>query len=201
MLLSLARAKILLGITGTDATRDALISAMLPIIQNDVMVETSQSFQSGLYNSITTATFDNSAGTLVDADSNFLEEDFPESNIDIQVYGSLYNDGYYGVATATASTLTLETGWTFYDESVTNITVDLLRYPISLEKTAAKMLGYHLRGNNGTFSKLNLNIEKSESLGDHSITYQDIANAAGSFSTYPNSIQAELNAYRRVRFP
>ena len=220
MLLNLSDCKTLLGISGTDY--DTLLGMLLPVVQNDVLTITNNSFLAGqtaraintsyrqsnvfgnasyIYNEVASATFSNSAGTLVDADSGFLDAYFPEATIDVKIEDTLYNDGYYGVETATASTLTLETGWEFIDEEAENIIVYLMKFPKSLQVTAAKMVDYHLNDKSGAYSKLQLNNEKSESLGDHSITYQDISSQNIGLISYPQSIQAELNLYRQLKFP
>lgn len=241
-LITIPRTRALLGIT--DTTRDEAIGALIPVVRDDVVAICNNSFtdvpvpafmarragddpltwvpdpDSIKSNSIfrLSSSLSFAAGpppVINDSENGWLTSDFARG-LDILVWGSLYNDGYYTVSTEvapTASALTLvgpdeadESGP--FDQLITeakNAFVRVFRVQWGgrqrgLELVVAEMIGYHLQRQKQFAAETGdaAGVE-SERLGDYSVSYAQPP-ASGASVAYPRSILSRLDSYRRPVF-
>lgn len=202
-IITTAKVKTLLQISSSDY--DDLIDELIPVVQNFVVEYTNNRFtvcdskqtyyrnysyllteKEGVYISASTIAFNSNTGadTITDSDEQFLEENFPESDFDIDVVASKRNDGIYGVSTATAGTMTLESGEELLTEEAGNyVTIYLVRFPKGLWSTVADMISWKMDKNR---------LLKSWSLGDYSISYGE--------GGYPKRLLDELKPYMKFKW-
>jgi len=152
------KVKTLLQISGS--TYDTLIAELIPIVQNFIVEKTNNRFtvknrrkiyrsqsyllteKEGVYIEASTIAFNNATpATITDSDSNFLDQGFPASDIDIDVVNSKRNDDIYAVDTVEAGTMTLKTGEELLSEEAGNlVTIYLVKFPKGLWSTVADMI-------------------------------------------------------------
>jgi len=165
---------------------DQLIKSMIPIVRDFIVDYTHNRFLSDHYIYAGTIAFVNAApATITDSDSNFVESYLTYAD-DIHVGNSLYNDGYYAVASVAAGTITLANGETLNTEAAAEASpiIHEVKWPKGLKRIAARMIGYELQKNTDKGIA-------SESIGGYSVSYSSTA-------AYPESIMSGLNIYRQM---
>jgi hypothetical protein len=168
----------------TVSTYDDIINAFIPIVTEEIVDITNNSFvEANKYYISDSLTFTNSTKVIetTDTDTDFSDA-YMDNVTDILVAGTAYNDGYYSVSNATATELTV--GETLVDED-NDLEAEILavKWPLPLSFIAADMVYYRIQ--NRTDSG-----KKSESLGDYSYTNEE--RGAGG---YPTSIVSQLKKY------
>ncbi len=112
-IITLADVKSLLQIT--DTSKDALITTLIPIVQDKVVRYCHNTFDMPMIRSYgDTFTFDASQKTITDSNSEFVNNNFI-AGLEIRIKNSVYNDGTYTINTLTAAVLT--TNETLVNES------------------------------------------------------------------------------------
>lgn len=163
---TLARVNQILGYTtGADATRDALITMLIPIVQDKVIQYTRNDFLnknvqiSGAY-----AFVNGTPDTITDENENFVENDVVAG--DYRIRFSKHNNGIVTVSSVAAGTLTLSTTTTVVDEDADNtLIITQVKWPDGIEYDVAALIG-------GSLTPLQGAGVKSESLpGGYSVTY------------------------------
>lgn len=143
-LITLAQWKTLLGITSTDATRDARVTALLPYLEDDIVnycnndfLNTDITFGSNFVLTIpggTTYTLTCALGGISDIGfaigDNFLFE------------GTLRNDGRYTIVTVSDTVITVTEAITA--ESAIDAEITLIAWPNGLKLYAARMISYQV---------------------------------------------------------
>jgi hypothetical protein len=186
-MVSLANVKAFLRISDTDATRDALISLLIPIVYADIIEECNNKFIADDYDISSDAIYFDVTGStykiLLDA-GGFTAMAYPTGG-NIIVSGSRLNDGIFTIAAQADTYLT--TTEAIVDELQTTETypvrVDLCAFPKPLELIASRMIGYQLSNSNSPGLV-------SMSLGNYSETRK--INAGG----YPDEILASLHNWK-----
>lgn len=150
--------------TGDDTTRDALITALIPMVQDNIIRYTRNDFlNKNVQIDGQFAFVKGDPDTITHSDSEFVENDFIAG--DYRVRFSKNNNGIITVASVTADTLTLSTSNTIVNESADNeIIITQIKWPVGIELPVAHLIGASLtpKGTN----------VKSESLpGGYSVTY------------------------------
>lgn len=184
-ILSRTEVKTYLQITSTDY--DTLIDAYIPLVLQDFFDYTDNYFHnnkvrlnSGMF------TVSSSANSIVVSGTNFSTYSFLTGD-EIHVYDSMRNDGVYTAATVSSATITLSTADVVQNETrETEFTVVKIDVPNSVKPVLASMIKYRMDSPMGN--------AQSESLGDYSVTYGNMA------SGYPSGLQAHINKYRCVKF-
>jgi len=170
-----AEVKTLLQISGS--TYDTLIATLIPLVQEKINTYCGEPFSvSDIYVASDTIAFVNgSPSTITDSDSGFVTGGFTDS-IDVQVEGSVSNDGVYAVSTSVAGTLTLESGETLVNESAGNdVVITRVIFPKGIKLDVADYIAFLMIKQHGV---------SSESLGDYSVTYKNEMDVLKRFSTY-----------------
>ena len=178
MILTLEDYKEILNITGN--TNDQQINILIPIVQQDIISYTKNSFRTSYEVQSSNISFVSSTKTIN------VSNDLPSSG-DITIEGSRFNDGNYTISSVTSTTVV--TTEDLNDESACKlITLFYVKYPSDLKVIASRMINYLI--NNGTTVKE----IKSERLGDYSATFVDVGS-----NSYPENIVSGLNKYNKVR--
>ena len=186
-LLTLQEAKDILQL---DDTLDTTIIVLLPLLSKQVVYAICQNrfINQKITMTSATLTFSESAGTIVDSQSQFILEDFYTLKQDFVIGGSLYNDGLYEAATVSAGTLTLDISTMtkgFKDEAEGEyIEIKQVVFPDDLKLTTAKWLNYIL-------NKANMQGVKSESVLSYSVTY---------INDMPPDVLREFGYYKKLKF-
>lgn len=190
MIITSDEVKSLLQISGT--TYDSLITAMIPVVQDFVLKYTNNYFETlteSVYRDTNTISFvSGSPAKINDSQNQFVYMGFV-AGIHVRVQGSKFNDGIYKVDSVEAGSLILSSDDELISESVDSnvlVKITIVQFPKGIKLPVAKMIGFHLE-------KRNARGVQSESLGDHSISYQ-------SGGSYPKSLLDELNQYRQAKF-
>lgn len=191
MIISLDEVKGLLQIADSDTTKDGFITDIIPIVQDFVIKFTENSFEiltDVVYRLSNTLSFE--AGNppkISDPQNQFITMGFA-SGIDIKVKGSKFNDNYYTIDSITDGVLSLSSSDILINEPAHNlftILITVVQFPKGIKLPVAKLIEFHL-------DKKKTSNVSSESLGDHSISYQ----ASGS---YPKHLLDDLAQYRLVK--
>lgn len=173
----------------SDSTKDTLIDALIPIVQDEIVEYCGNHFEKTIvmvngqnYDAGETVSFDSTAKTINDS-----ENDMPFiSGHDVYVSGSRYNDGHYSIVTASTGTLIVSES--LIDEAEgANVTIKLVIWPKALKMIVADMIQYKINGK------------------DAGVTSETVSGAMGlSFSqeigSYPQSLLNGLNKFRVVKF-
>jgi len=189
---SLANVKAFLRITDTDATRDALISLLIPIVYADIVEECNNKFIAPDYDFESSAIdFDASPSYKIIIDAGgFTAMAYPTSG-NIIVSGSRLNDGIFTIS-AQADTY-LQTTEPIVDELQTtegySVRVDLCNFPKPLELIASRMIGYQLNMSNSAGIT-------SMSLGNYSETRSVSGVSRGG---YPDELLNSLRPWKNHR--
>jgi hypothetical protein len=189
-MVSLSNVKAFLRIADTDATRDALISLLIPIVYADIVEECNNKFVAPDYDISSTAIYFDVTGTtykVLKDDGGFTAMAYPTGG-NIIVSGSRLNDGIFTISAQSDTYLT--TTEAIVDELQTTETypvrVDLCAFPKPLELIASRMIGYQLANSNSA------GIE-SMKLGNYSETRKI------SSGGYPDELLRSLNNWKNMR--
>jgi len=151
-MVSLANVKAFLRISDTDATRDALISLLIPIVYADIVEECNNKFIAPDYDFTSDAIYFDVTGVtykILIAAGGFTAMGYPTGG-NIIVSGSRLNDGIFTIAAQADTYLT--TTEPIVDELQTtpgySVRVDLCNFPKPLELIASRMIGYQLSNSN-----------------------------------------------------
>jgi hypothetical protein len=189
-MVSLANVKAFLRITDTDATRDTLISLLIPIVYADIVEECNNKFiaddyditDDDIYFDVTGSTYK----ILLDA-GGFTAMAYPTGG-NIIVSGSRLNDGIFTIAAQADTYLTTTEAIVDELQPTTHysVRVDLCNFPKPLELIASRMIGYQLANSNSAGLT-------SMRLGNYSETRQV------SRGGYPDEIMASLHPWKNHR--
>ena len=192
-MVTLANVKAFLRITDTDATRDALISLLIPIVHADIVEECNNKFIAPDYDFTSDGIYFDGTGPtykiLMDA-GGFTAMGYPTGG-NIIVSGSRLNDGIFTIA-GQADTY-LQTTEPIVDELQStfgySVRVDLCNFPKPLELIASRMIGYQLAMSNSAGIT-------SMSLGNYS---ESRAVTAISRGGYPDELLNSLRPWKNHR--
>jgi hypothetical protein len=151
-MVSLANVKSFLRISDTDATRDALISLLIPIVYADIVDECNNKFIAADYDFSSDDIYFDVTGTtykiLIDA-GGFTAMAYPTGG-NIIVSGSRLNDGIFTISAQADTYLTTTEAIVDELQSTEGYTVrvDLCNFPKPLELIASRMIGYQLSNSN-----------------------------------------------------
>lgn len=190
---TLAQVKLILGL---DATKDAQITALLPLVEQDYISIRNRPFDEGRTLQITAGAAATGNITVTIDDVAYLVE-LTAGNTAAQVARKIYNalrGGYLFDVTISGDTLTLvsrqsdtDIAVAFTDTGTTGSTATISEmltiYPDGSEMTAIDMIGHRL-------SKQTPGVA-SESLGDYSVSFQQ------GKGKYPDSIIGGIKRYVR----
>jgi hypothetical protein len=185
-ILTTASAKAFLGITSTDATRDAQIALFIPAIEEDIASICGRRFRNNdvSFSGDITPTGVGTTYTLTCLDGGMAAATVGWAVGDyIDISGSVRNDGYRTIATISDTAITVTEP--IVTEAEASISLYLVQWPAMLPMYAAQMVGYLLD------SVANQGIT-SERIIDYSYTREANSISAG----YPLSIVNSL----RYRF-
>jgi hypothetical protein len=144
MIITVAEAKTLLQIG--DSSKDALLAALIPLIQGKVVRYCNNSFvdTSRRATSSGIAFVAGSPATITDTNAGFVAAGLSATD-DIVVTGSHDNDGIYGLSIVQAGTLTLASGLTLLNEAAGwSITISRVAWPSEIKLPVSILLGYFL---------------------------------------------------------
>lgn len=192
-MVSLANVKAYLRIADTDATRDALISLLIPIVYADIVEECNNKFIAPDYDFTSDAIYFDVTGStykiLIDA-GGFTAMGYPTGG-NIIVTGSRLNDGIFTISAQADTYLT--TTEPIVDELQTtegySVRIDLCNFPKPFEFIASRMIGYQLSNSNSAGIT-------SMSLGNYSETRSATANSRGG---YPDELLNSLRPWKMHR--
>jgi len=175
---TLAQVKLILSIT--DSSKDALITALIPLVESE-------------YLSIRNKPFDTVAsGELMgygdDTETEFTLKYHPiiSGSLTVYINGTL-TTAY--TANIVSGIITFTTAPAVGEKITADYTAVYFIYPEGSELTAIQMIGYRLQAD-VTGKEI-----KSESLGDHSVTYENSAKGEVGAGGYPASITAGIRKY------
>lgn len=179
-IITLNEVKSLLQLTTTDATRDALITSLIPFVQKNVIRYCKNSFlnqQIVLVSSAFAFTIEGS-GTLVykitDENSRFTDYKFIAG--DYKVSGSLLNDGIYQVTNVAADALTV-TEVLKAEAAGEDIQITKVEFPDDIKIPVSQYISWLI-------TKQGKSV-KSESLpGGYSVTFKDEQEVMKSFNQF-----------------
>ena len=186
MIATLATVKNLLGYT--DDTKDAMITELMPIVQNHITTYCNNNFVNRTFSYKGALTFVNDGIVYDVIQGDFV--DLPFQN-DIHVSTSeldmpQLNFGFYTVTSKTDTEITLDTIGAIYNEETTARIMNV-DYPVGLILPFSLMIGYSISENAGTMGI------SSESKLDYSVGYADLSGYM-----YPARIVEMLKMYRSV---
>ena len=191
-MVSLANVKAFLRISDTDATRDALISLLIPIVYAEMVEECNNKFTAPDYDFTSNAIYFDAAPAykmIIDA-GGFTAMGYPNSG-NVIVSGSRLNDGIFTIA-GQADTY-LQTTDAIVDELQTtdgyDVRIDLCNFPKPLELIASRMIGYQLSNANSAGIT-------SMSLGNYSETRGGSSISRGG---YPDELLNSLKPWKMHR--
>jgi hypothetical protein len=164
---------------------------MIPVVQDFVFTYTNNYFEiltDEVYRDDNTISFVKGTPSKInDLRNQFVSMGFVK-DIHVRVQGSKFNDGVYEAADVEDGSLTLSTDDELINEAVDSEVVTLItvvKFPKGIKLPVAKLIGFHLDPKNAKGVQ-------SESLGDHSISFQSGGN-------YPQSLLNDLIPYRRMK--
>jgi len=180
---TLAEIKTLLGIA--DTTKDAQITALIPLVEDDLLTYCNNSFESAIatWGGSVTPTQSGTTYTLIGSgfsDSLIVTGDY------IHVVGTLRNDGYYHVTNISDTVITVDTAT--INESAISASISAVEIPAGLKIYFAKMIGWNLYN----FKSSGLS---SESIGNYSYSMKD---GASGDAGYPADMLKGLDRWRRI---
>jgi hypothetical protein len=188
MILTTSECKTLIREGSTDY--DAIIGELIPIVQEDIIEHTNNTFfsrQSIVYgNGISFSTSTGGGDKISDTEEDFQEDETQFVIGDVYVHGSKHNDGVHEVASVADGTLTLSSsGGVVAEDADAYVTVAQIEWPKALKLTAAKMVWYQVKNHK-------MNDEQSETREGKGVTY------AGA-NMYPERLMNSLRNYMIVR--
>lgn len=189
-MVTLNAVKAYLRITDTDATRDALISLLIPIVYADIIEECNNKFIAPDYDISSNAIYFDVTGSVYKillAAGGFTAMAYPTGG-NIIVSGSRLNDGIFTISAQADTYLTTTEAIVDELQSTDGYTVrvDLCNFPKPLELIASRMIGYQLSNSNSAGLT-------SMSLGNYS------ESRAASTGGYPSELLASLKPWKMHR--
>jgi len=173
----------------SDSTKDTLIDALIPIVQDEIVEYCNSHFAKTILNMDNenfeggdTISFIASTKTITDSDSGFPFS----SGQDVYIYGSKYNDGHYSVLTASAGSLTVSESLIDEVEGAA-VTIKLVTWPRALKMIVADMVQYKINGKDAGVTSESISGAMSMGFGNE-------------IGSYPESLLSGLNKYRVVKF-
>lgn len=191
ILIDTSSVKFLTGITSTNY--DDLIPTYESIILDDIVNYTQNYFLKSTQYYLDNKIRFLSSGVIFCDNTSVNFTDFLMTNSIFHISNSIFNNGYFSCSGNSSLILSsaIYVNEVINNENSTSSKLILLmkvEFPKDLYLIASRMIK-HL-----VLSQDSDNI-KSESLGDHSITYADIGN-----NSYPISVTNGLKKYRKVKF-
>jgi Phage gp6-like head-tail connector protein len=193
-MVTLAEVKAFLRISDTDATRDALISMLIPIVYQDMVDECNYAFKVDDYDLTDDAIYFDVTGTTYTinlAAGGFTAMKWPTGGT-LVVSGSRLNDGIYTIASQsdTAITLTEPVVDETQPTDAYSVTLSLVNYPKQFELIASMMIGEQLDNPSGAEII-------SQKIGNYSETRAQKQSSTA--SGYSNRVMGMLAKFKRVR--
>ena len=174
--------KRLLQIPATDTAQDDAIDKFIEVLPEWLVGFCRQNFiNPNLYRVANTFTF--SGQTITDSLSGFLTAGFA-GGMDIHIYGSQQNDGYYTIESVTADVLTVKDRHFNEEPEFWTVNLHQVIFPAGLQLPVASLFGYWL-------SKGKKQGVNSESIGDYSVSYS---------ADMPQEILSMFKPFRRVKW-
>ena len=181
MITTSVEVKARLGITET--TYDTRISSLIDECELEFIHETQNKFLNPFvkYQSSETV-FDAGAKTITCTNAEFTDADEEFIAGWYFVTGSVHNDGWHEVASVAETVLTLVDS-PVDEDSGNFITIQKADFPDQLKTIIADMIGEKLTKDGNAMGI------RSESIGSHSITYED---------GYSSSLNKKINRYKKL---
>lgn len=185
--ITLAQYKALMGVTSTDSTRDARITALIPIIEDDITAYCSRDFLNDEVNFSGYFVVDETSGTytLTCALGGITDTDLAVGDC-ILLEGTVRNDGRYTISVLTDTVIT--TTEALVDESSVLAEVTLIQWPLGTRGIAARMIAYQLK--HGDDAGLT---------GETIKSYSYSRASSGADAGYPAEILKGLDRWRYVK--
>jgi ATP-dependent helicase/DNAse subunit B len=195
MIATLAEIKILLGLS--DTTKDALITANMPLVENAIISYCKNDFIE--YNQLTPGMpriFIQTDNIRFVSGTNSIDR--TDTSIDLssyklavgdnlKIYDSYHNNKVFTIKTITADSIIFESVNTVKAEDNSEwVTIARVVYPEELKRVYSMMINYNL-------NKSNLSGLESESILGYSYKISP-SNIYG----YPDSFMSELSPYRKI---
>jgi len=142
--ITLAQYKTLLGVTDTDATRDARINALIPQVEGDIVEYCNNDFTNSdisFSGDITPTVAAGSVYTLACADGGIVTAGFSSGDCFV-LSGTKRNDGRLTSTTVADTVVTVSDVLVAEDE--VSATITLIQWPQGLQLIAARMIAYQL---------------------------------------------------------
>ena len=186
MIATLAEVKSLLGYT--DTTHDAMITELMPIVQNQIIRYCHNNFVNRTFEFVGELTFvqDGIAYDVIQGDFVDLpfQNDIHVSTSELDMPQLIF--GFYTVTSKTDTEITLDTIGAIFNEETTARIMNV-RYPDGLKSPFYMMIGYTINQNIGTLGV------SSETKIDYSKGYESLSGYM-----YPAQIVELLKQYRSV---
>ena len=195
MIANLAEIKVLLGLS--DTTKDALITANMPLVENAIISYCKNDFVE--YNQLTPGMprlFIQTDNIRFVSGTNSIDR--TDTSIDLssyklavgdnlKIYDSYHNNKVFTIKTITADSIIFESVNTVKAEDNSEwVTIARVVYPEELKRVYSMMINYNL-------NKSNLSGLESESILGYSYKISP-SNIYG----YPDSFMGELSPYRKI---
>ena len=188
-LLTLSDYKIIYGITDTDATRDAQITAYLPMVEAEIIEYCNNEFLNKditFSGSFVPTVSTGPVYTLVCSAGGIAAIKFANGD-QFKFDGSVRNDGRLTSTTFTDTVITVSD--TLVAESACDASITLIQYPAGLKMYAARMVAYQLaHGNDAGL--------QSETIKSYSYSR---ASGGASDAGYPSEILHGLDKWRNIK--
>lgn len=191
-MVSVSTVKAFLRISDTDATRDALISLLIPVVYADIIEECNNRFIATDYDFSSDEIYFDAAPAykILIAAGGFTAMGYPNGG-NIIVSGSRLNNGIFTISAQADTYLT--TTEPIVDELQTtpgySVRVDLCNFPKPLELIASRMIGYQLSNSNSAGIT-------SMRLGNYSETRSASSSSRGG---YPDELLNSLRPWKNMR--
>jgi hypothetical protein len=185
MFATLAEIKALLGIS--DTTYDTRITALIPMVEIDLLEECNNTFTNKAisFGGICTITSAGSVYKINCADGKIDEADFATGDW-IWLTGSMRNDGYYSIKSIAAGYIEVNEVLTAQADTST-MSLTLIDIPSAIKIYFAKMVAwqlYHVKDDG----------LQSESIGNYSYSRSALASDAG----YPSTLLGGLAKWKNI---
>lgn len=175
-------------ITATAGT--ILSRKYIEVVEQRIPIITNNYFTSEVLQVACTATFNQTAGTIIIDQTSWGTFGFKNGD-NIFIYSSLRNEGYLKVDTFTNAIATVASSYTVYDESYNNnlgnvIIFSVVQWPMDIKMIASEMIYFDVE----LRSKMTPGV-RSKSLGPWSESYSGETGRYG----YPVEILGKLEKY------
>lgn len=183
MIITVEKAKILLGIT--DTSKDIQIEEKLKGLEITIRNLTNNKFQDKRIREIGNYLIRGNKVMGLD----FLALGFRKDNT-IEIAGSVLNDGIYEIIEVDNNSITLDRD--LEEESTLQTLITKINYPYDIVQGVIKLLDYDFKMSD----KIGI---KSETIARYSVTYYDV-NSSENIEGYPSSLMKFLNKYKKLRW-